>query len=94
VPRNPHSTANNIPLIRASELAQYGFCQRAWWLATVKKTPSQNQANLSRGSQLHTQHEGQVRRAGLWQRAGFFLISSGAVLFVLMLLWLWLNSAG
>jgi hypothetical protein len=94
VNRNLPSSPTNLPLIRASELAQYSFCQRAWWLTTVKKVPSQNQAKLSRGSQQHTQHEGQVRRAGLWQRAGFFLISSGTVLFILMLLWFWLSSSG
>jgi len=94
VNKEPHSTPINLPLIRASELVQYGFCQRAWWLATVKKIPSQNPANLLRGSQQHIRHEGQVHRANLWQRVGFFLISSGAVLFILMLLWFWLNSSG
>jgi hypothetical protein len=81
-------------VIRASELAQYGFCRRAWWLSTVKKLPSQNRANLLHGTQQHTLHAGQVRIAGLWQRAGFLLIGSGAVLFIIMLLWLWLSSAG
>lgn len=80
---------NNLPLIQASELAQYSFCQRAWWLGTVKKLPSVNQSRLDRGTARHAQHGQQVRAALYWQRVGLFLLGSGGFVLMLALLWLW-----
>jgi hypothetical protein len=31
-PRSP-LPLDNLPFIRASELAEYSFCRRAWWLS-------------------------------------------------------------
>lgn len=84
------NTEEHLPLIQASELAQYSFCQRAWWLDTVKQLTSANQARLARGATMHTQHGQQVRAALYWHRMGLFLVGSGGLFLVIALLWLWL----
>jgi 3-mercaptopyruvate sulfurtransferase SseA len=43
-------------IIRASEIGQYAFCARAWWLARVKGRRSTNVAALGRGSARHREH--------------------------------------
>ena len=65
------------PLIRASELAQYSFCRRAWWLGTVKGLPSRTQAALERGTRHHQQHGRQVDLARRWQQIGLVLLGTG-----------------
>ena len=79
--------ANNSPLIRASELSQYGFCHRAWWLSTVKQVSSNHQAALIRGTRIHRNHTDQVRAALRWRQASFFLLGGGGLLLSVALLW-------
>jgi hypothetical protein len=43
-------------LIRASEIGQYAYCARAWWLARVKGQRSANVAALRRGAARHRRH--------------------------------------
>lgn len=71
------------PLIRASELAEYSFCRRAWWLNTMKGVPSHNQAALARGIQIHHRHMGDVQTASYWRKAGFFLWGGGGLLLII-----------
>lgn len=78
------------PLIRASELAQYSFCRRAWWLGTVKGLPSRSQAAMERGTRHHRQHGRQVNLARRWRQIGLVLLGSGLVgLLVAGFLGLW-----
>lgn len=79
------------PLIRASELGQYSFCRRAWWLGTVKKLTSENQAHLSRGQKMHDRHGQKVRVSLYWRQAGLFLVASGGFFLIVALLWLWVG---
>ncbi len=44
------------PVIRASEIAQYAFCARAWWLGRVKGFRSTNVAAMRRGLARHRAH--------------------------------------
>ncbi len=69
-----------LPLIRASELTQFSFCQRAWWLNTVKQIPPNNQAVLKHGTHIHHLHTRQVHAALRWRQAGFFLLVGGGLL--------------
>lgn len=68
------------PQIRASELAQYGFCRRAWWLGTVKGLPSRNEAAREQGVRHHRQHGRQVELARWWRRVALVLLGSGLLI--------------
>ena len=43
-------------LIRASEVGEYVFCHRAWWLRTVEKLVPESQARLQAGVANHQRH--------------------------------------
>lgn len=75
-----------LPLIRASELTQFSFCQRAWWLSNVKQIPGRNQAVLKHGTQIHRLHTKQVHAALRWRQASFFLLAGGGLLLSMALL--------
>jgi hypothetical protein len=42
--------------IRASEIGEYVFCRRAWWLRVVQGHVSANVADLTAGTAAHAQH--------------------------------------
>jgi CRISPR/Cas system-associated exonuclease Cas4 (RecB family) len=44
-----------VRTIRASEIGTYLYCQRAWWYQRHGE-PSENQAEMLAGSELHYQH--------------------------------------
>ena len=83
---------SDLPLIRASELAQYSFCQRAWWLGLVKGLPSDNQAALTRGEKIHRQSGLQVEAALSWGRLAWFLLGSGGLFLLLAFIFLCFGS--
>ena len=43
-------------MIRASELGEYAYCARAWWLRRVQGAPSANVRELRAGTQAHAAH--------------------------------------
>jgi hypothetical protein len=43
-------------VIRASEVGQYKFCARAWWLGSVLGKPSVNTRELAEGEAAHQRH--------------------------------------
>jgi len=59
------SNQSEAPVIRASELGEYRYCARAWWLRRVQGVASRNQAALSSGQQAHDRHGAAV---AAWQR--------------------------
>ena len=85
----PSSPEPRPPLIRASELAQYGFCRRAWWLRRAQRWPPQQQAARIRGRRRHAQHARRLRQAGRWRRLGLWLLGGGGLLLI-SAMWLWL----
>lgn len=48
-------------IIRASEIAQYTYCARAWWLARVMGYRSANLEAMREGSARHDAHGRAVR---------------------------------
>jgi hypothetical protein len=74
---------HNRPVIRASELTQYSFCHRAWWLGTIKGLRPTNQAALTRGTQMHRRHADSVRGALRWRYIGLALMGLGSFLLII-----------
>ena len=67
-------------VIRASELAQYGFCARAWWLGSVEGRPSTHQEVLAVGEAAHRWHGRTARAAALLSRLGYVLLGLATLL--------------
>ncbi len=81
--------ADNARLVRASEIGEYVFCRRAWWLHHVQGLESAHRAQREAGIAQHIEHGRQVQRAETMRRAAVFFIVLAlvfAMLFVLALL--------
>jgi hypothetical protein len=78
------SKRNESRVIRASEIGEYIYCHRAWWLGRVKGVENANRAQMDAGVVRHRAHGQAVRRAELVQRVAFLLallaLGIGAVL--------------
>ena len=55
------------PVIRASEIGEYVYCERAWWLRRVRGVRSTNTAVLRSGRQARDRH-GRAASGALRQR--------------------------
>ena len=75
------------PVIRASELGQYAFCARAWWLGRVKGYRSTNVAAMRQGSWQHRLHGRSVERYHRLRRLAVALLVLCAVVLTAWLLW-------
>jgi hypothetical protein len=67
--------------IRASEIGQYAYCRRAWWLRRVGGVKPQNVHQLQRGAHFHRQHGRKVEGA-IWSRRLALAIIFVAVAFL------------
>jgi len=72
-------------VIRASEIGQYAYCARAWWLARVKGLPSANAADMRAGTEQHQEHGRAVERLYFLRRLAAAFIFLGVLL---LLAWL------
>ena len=76
-------------VIRASELGQYAYCARAWWLGRVLGYRSTNLERLAAGEAAHVRHGQKVvrsRRLQRWAYVSFALaVLAGALLLLLAL---------
>ena len=73
-------------IIRASEIGQYAFCARAWWLGRVKGYRSTNMAAMREGTSQHRSHGRRVAGYHLLQRLAFVLLVLAALAVVAWLL--------
>ena len=46
----------NDDIIRASEIGEYAYCARAWWLRRVQGVSTRNVASLQGGQHAHDRH--------------------------------------
>ncbi len=76
--------------IRASELARWAYCERAWWLQYVRGHTPANREALERGRSFHRAHVRHVDRAALYGRLALLAAAGGGLLLVLALLLWWL----
>ena len=67
-------------VIRASEIGEYVFCHRAWWLDRVQGVENANRAALDAGVARHRVHGETVRQAVWLERAPivFMLVAVAA----------------
>lgn len=70
-----------MQIIRASEVGEYVYCARAWWLRRVAGEEPAGQARRDLGTLGHARHSREVALSGrlLWL-AGLLLIAGVALL--------------
>lgn len=78
--------AKERSLVRASDLSAWAYCNRAWWLANVRKVAHQYPEQLERGKVAHESHGAQVVRAGRLQRIGWMVLLLALLLLAAALL--------
>ncbi|HMF58544.1 MAG TPA: hypothetical protein VK619_19520 [Pyrinomonadaceae bacterium] len=76
-------------LIRASEVGEYVFCARAWWLRAEGFAPTGGHEARERGTRWHEAHGREVARARRMQRAALFFVLLALVLATFLLLVWW-----
>ena len=74
------------PIIRASELSQYAFCARAWWLGRVRGYRSTNLAAMRQGEVRHRAHGRGVVGYHRLRWLALALLSLAAIMIVAWLL--------
>lgn len=60
-------------IILASEISEYVFCHRAWWMRRVHGVPSANVTELRAGTRAHVRHRLVVFTARWLQFMGYAL---------------------
>lgn len=75
-------------LVRASDLALWANCHRAWWLAKVKGAEHRNPGLLAAGVTAHAAHGAEVQAAAKARRLGLILLAVALLAFVLLLAFL------
>ena len=78
--------ADDQRVLRASEIGEYVFCHRAWWLHRVQGIESANVEQMQAGTVRHTAHGRAVQRADSMLHAAlalFVLAFLFAALFLL-----------
>ncbi|HSM56388.1 MAG TPA: hypothetical protein VK879_09570 [Candidatus Sulfomarinibacteraceae bacterium] len=73
-------------VIRASEIAEYVYCNRAWWLSRVAGYAPQNVEELARGVAYHQTHGRGVRQARLARGLAYVLVFMAVSVFVFLLI--------
>jgi len=68
--------------IKASELGEFLYCQRAWWYQS-QGLISANVQELAQGTAEHVRH-GRGLRAAFWQRFLAFLLIAAAVVLIIL----------
>ena len=79
-PKRGSPTVKARRVIRASEIGEYIYCHRAWWLGRVKGVENANRAQMDAGVLRHLAHGRAVRRAEVLQRVAFALALLAVVL--------------
>jgi CRISPR/Cas system-associated exonuclease Cas4 (RecB family) len=73
-------------VIRASEIGQYAFCARAWWLGSVQGRPSSHQREMTAGEMVHRRHGREVRMTTQLTLLAYILLAMAITLGVLWLI--------
>jgi len=76
--------------IRASDIAVYTFCARAWWYR-ITGVPAENNRELVEGSAFHEKHGSRVVMARLQGTAGWALLLLALILLTVALTIQWMD---
>jgi hypothetical protein len=80
--------ANGKRRISASEVGEYGFCERAWWyrhVAKIEPTDRETLRRLQAGTRAHRRHGRSVALSGTLSTVGIALAILGALLLLAVL---------
>ena len=72
-----------MAMIRASEVGEYVYCARAWWLRRVAGEEPAGQERRELGTAMHVAHGRAVRVSNVALWAGVGLLLMGLALFLL-----------
>ena len=64
-------------LVRASEISEYVYCHRAWWLHVVAGLEPANRTALQAGTARHQAHGRRVAASGALLIAGLLVLVLG-----------------
>jgi len=70
-------------VIRASEIGEYVFCHRAWWLHQVQGEASANTREMAEGTARHARHGWGVNLAAGLRALAVLLLLAAVLAFVL-----------
>ena len=80
----PDRRSGQPPVISASEVGRFVYCQRAWWLERVVGQEPANSEALERGRRSHHDHGRLVARASRYASlAGWLVVLALAIALVL-----------
>jgi hypothetical protein len=71
--------AESEATINASELGEFAYCRRGWWLRRVCGLASGNAGALAQGRALHELHGQRTRWALRAQRAGILMLLAAVI---------------
>ena len=71
--------------IRASELARWAYCHRAWWLEYVRGYAPMNLEALAKGRAFHEQHGRSRAWADYYRRMALWMLFGAVGLFLMLL---------
>lgn len=71
--------------ITASEIAEYLYCHRAWWLK-LKGFTNGNKENLAQGAIAHIQYSQQVEQVTQSEGLGKRIVLIGIILFIVFII--------
>jgi hypothetical protein len=76
----------SYPWIRASEIGDYVYCRRSWWLRRVRAVPSANVTEMRAGTAHHARHGRLVERSILFRRLAYVALFVAVAMLVFQLL--------
>jgi len=73
-------------VIKASEVAQYEYCARAWWLGRVLGWEPDNVEEMAAGEEEHLRHGREVMGAHKLRRLAYLLLAMAALAGIALIL--------
>jgi CRISPR/Cas system-associated exonuclease Cas4 (RecB family) len=72
-------------IIRASEIGEYLYCRRAWWLRHVQGLESANEPAMAEGTEAHAGHGRLVGAAAALRALALLLFVAALLVFLVTL---------